>query len=97
MGYKILWTKEALSNLGDIVDYIEAHWTNRELENFKKKLSSLIEIIAQRPLIFPKSAHRSDLHKAVLSKQTSIYYLVKGKEIHLVFLFDNRMDTTRLK
>jgi plasmid stabilization system protein ParE len=97
MAYEILWTKEALSNLEGILDYLQTKWTQREVNNFKNKLSSLINLIGQRPLLFPKSSYREDLHKAVLSKQTSIFYLVKKNQIHLVFIFDNRMDTKKIE
>jgi plasmid stabilization system protein ParE len=97
MGYKLRWTEEAAQNLDDILDYFERRWTEKETFEFKRKLSALLLMITENPLLFPVSDYRSDLRRAVLSNQTSIYYLVKKEEIHLIFLFDNRMDTERLK
>lgn len=88
---------EAAQNLDDILDYFERRWTKKEINNFKRQLSALLTLIARNPLIFPVSDYRSDLRRAVLSSQTSIFYLIKREEIHLILLFDNRMNPERLR
>ena len=95
--YKILWTDEAINNLESILDYLTNHWTQREVDNFKIRLSNLISLIQQNPDLFPLSPYKSKLHKAVLSAQTTIFYEVSEQLIHLVYLFDNRQDIKRLK
>ena len=53
--YKILWTDEAINNLEDILDYLNIRWTQREIVNFKKRLSKQISLIEQKPKLFPIS------------------------------------------
>jgi len=43
--YKIFWTDEALTNLADIIDYLEHRWTEREIKNFTKLLDRQINLI----------------------------------------------------
>jgi len=43
MDYKIFWTKEAIRNLEEIIDYLYSKWTQREVDNFKTKLSKQID------------------------------------------------------
>jgi plasmid stabilization system protein ParE len=43
--FQILWTDEAISNLDDIIDYLNDKWTEREIIHFKKKLSRQISLI----------------------------------------------------
>jgi len=74
--YKIHWTNEAINNLGDILYYLNTRWTQREIDIFKKNLSKQISLIEQNPYLFPISQFNSRLHKAVLSKHTTIYYEV---------------------
>ena len=97
MDYKLHWTEEAVNNLEEILDYLNQNWTQKEVTNFKLKLAKQIELIVQNPFMFPQSLHRSRLRKAVLSKQTSIFYEVKNDAIFLAYLFINRMDIERIK
>ena len=53
MNYKILWTDEAIRNLEQILNYIATNWTEKEVSNFKIKLSEQLNIISKFPNIFP--------------------------------------------
>ena len=95
--YKFFWTNEAISNLEDILEYIEGKWTQREVDNFKKRLSKQISLIEQTPTLFPVSQTTPRLRKAVLSKQTTIFYEASDRFIFLAFLFCNMQDIRRLE
>ena len=97
MDYKIFWTEEAIQNLEEIIDYLTSNWTQKEVDNFKLKLSKQIDLIKKNPRIFPVSTYQPRLRKAVLSKQTSIYYEVKENLIYLVYIFVNYKDPKRIK
>lgn len=94
--FQILWTDEAISNLDDIIDYLNDKWTEREIIHFKKKLSRQISLIEQKPFLFPLSVYNPRLRKAVLGRQTTIFYEVSGQLIYIVFLFSNMQDVRRL-
>jgi len=95
--YKIFWTDEAISNLEDILDYLKRRWTQREINNFKKILSRQVRLIEQNPLLFPVSQINPRLRKAVLSKQTTIFYEVVDNVIYLAYLFSNKQDIDKIK
>lgn len=95
-GYKVIWSDEALENLRNIIYYLETAWTDRELQQFSRKLEARINLIQDRPLLFPLSLIRKNVHRWVLSKQTTIYYLVEKKQIVILSLFDNRQDPKKL-
>ena len=97
MDYKIFWTEEAIRNLDEIIDYLQFRWTQREVNNFKSKLFKQIDLIHKNPYLFPISTFQPRLRKAVLSKQTTIFYEVKDKIIYLVYIFVNYKSTDRLK
>ena len=97
MAYKIIWTDEALRNLDEILDYLKLEWTDREILQFKRKLSDQLEIIKKYPFIFPKSDRKPRLRKAVLSKQTIIFYEVQGFQLNLVYLFQTKMNPKKIK
>jgi len=95
--YKILWANEAINNLEDTLDYLNNRWTQREVDNFKNRLSRQIGLIQQNPGLFPTSQYNSRLRKAVLSRQTTIFYEVAGQIIYLVYLFNNKQDIEKIK
>ena len=97
MDYKLFWSKESLSNLDSILSYLESEWTEKELTSFKQKLSKQLELLQKNPKLFPISEIQPRLRKAVLSKQTTIFYEIREFEIHIAYLFSNRMDTKRIK
>ena len=97
MDYKIFWSDEAQDNLRGIISYLESEWSEKELISFKKKLSRQLDLIAKNPRIFPVSEVQPRLRKAVLSKHTTIFYEVSSYEIHLAYIYSNRMDIKRLK
>jgi len=95
--YKILWTDEAINNLEGILNYLNNRWTQREIDNFKNRLSRQISLIKQNPVLFPVSQYNTRLRKAVLSRQTTIFYEVTGQIIYLVYLFSNMQDIEKIK
>ena len=97
MDYKLFWSKESISNLESILSYLESEWTDREIASFKRKLSKQLELIEKNPRLFPVSDVQPRLRKAVLSKQTTIFYELKDYEIYIAYLFSNRMDIVRIK
>ena len=97
MDYKLFWSNESLSNLDSIISYLESEWTEKELASFKRKLSKQLELIQKNPKLFPISKVQPRLRKAVLSKQTTIFYELREFEIHIAYLFNNRMDIKRIK
>jgi plasmid stabilization system protein ParE len=94
--YKIIWSDEALQGLKNIIDYLEQRWTQKEIKKFAKLLDKQLHLIKENPLIFPISNRSKGIRKAVLSKQTTIYYLIDSDKIFLLTLFDTRQDPNKL-
>jgi plasmid stabilization system protein ParE len=97
MDYKLVWTQEAIDNLEGILDYLFANWSQKEVIQFKYKLSKQIDLILQFPKMFPVSDYNPQLRKAVLSKQTTLFYQIKDEAIYLVYIFVNARNIKRIK
>ncbi len=95
--YKIVWSDEALSNLKQIVSYLEEYWTTREIKKFALLLDRQLIRIENNPQLFPKSTHKKNIRKSVLSRQISIYYGIHKFEFRIFTLFDNRQNPKKLK
>jgi plasmid stabilization system protein ParE len=57
MDYKLFWTEEAIRNLEEILDYLGANWTQKEVEGFKEKISKQLNLILINPKMFPVSSY----------------------------------------
>jgi plasmid stabilization system protein ParE len=97
MDYNLYWSAEAVDNLEEILDYLTAKWTEKEVIKFKYKLNKQLDLIKQNPLIFPKSSFNPSLRKAVLSSQTTIFYKISDNRIDLAYLFVNKKDISKIK
>ncbi len=95
--YTVFWSAEAIINLESILDYLQRRWTQREVDKFKNQLGKQLNLIISNPKLFPISDYNPRLRKAVLSKQTSIFYEVSENRINVVYIFDNRQDIQKLK
>jgi plasmid stabilization system protein ParE len=90
--YKIIWSDEALTNLKNIIEYLERKWTEKEISNFAQLLDKQLQRIENNPFLFPETDTSNGIRKSVLSKQTSIYYRIVKFEIRIITLFDNRQN-----
>ena len=97
MDYRLVWTEEAIHNLDDILNYLIDKWSQREVDSFKSKLSHQLDLILKFPKMFPASDYIPTFRKAVLSKQTTVFYQIRENYIYLVYLFVNRRDIKNIK
>ena len=82
---KIFWSEEAITNLRDILGYLTNKWTEKEVDNFRKKLLSQLELISTFPLMGPITSRNPNLRKSVMSKHTSIIYQMRDNYIRIVW------------
>jgi plasmid stabilization system protein ParE len=96
-GYKLMWSDRALADLRNIIDYLTENWTQREIQNFARRLDKRLDLISVNPNLFPRTTKRKNLKKSVLTKHTVIYYKTEGNFVTIVTLFDPRQNPKRLR
>jgi plasmid stabilization system protein ParE len=97
MTYRVEWSKEAELTFIQTVIQIREKWTEREVENFVARAEKVIEFIGHNPILYPYSKI-GFVHRAVISKQTSLYYHVTtGNRVILLSFEDNRQNPSKLK
>ena len=92
MNLPIIWAPGTRQQYADLLKYIETEFGLEAALKFLEKAEKKIDTISLFPNSSPKSKHFSYFRKAVISKQTSVYYDVRETEIHIMFFKDNRMD-----
>jgi hypothetical protein len=45
MSYSIVWTLEAYASFEDRIEYLNIHWTDKEIKNFKKRVTEYLETL----------------------------------------------------
>ena len=90
--FNILITPEAAADVSRINQYLLDNWSERVRDNFIKKLRKSVGVIQTMPLAYPVSVTKINLRKCVISPQTSLFYTMKGDDIVIVSLLDNRMN-----
>ena len=91
-GYSLVWTERAQHDLYNIINYLKANWTQRELQRFSRKLDQRIQLLISNPLLVPASEKKKKVRRSVLSKHTIIYYSIGKNQIRILSLFNPNQD-----
>lgn len=95
-GYKIVWTSHALSELTQAFQYIEQHFSDREIKKLSQKIENTTELIAQNPKLFPMS-EKKNVRRAVIMRYNTLYYRIKQNHIEVLSFFSNRQNPKKRK
>jgi plasmid stabilization system protein ParE len=88
----VIYTDRSIADSIAIKNFILLKFTQKEVNNFYKMLETFERVVALFPELYPKSILGENIHRAVLSKQLSVFYTVLKDEISVVAILDNRMD-----
>ena len=90
MKYKVYFSGLADKKLALLADYLSEEWSVRVKQNFIKILKAKVDHIS----IYPESSVKSEiflnLYQCLVTRQTSLLYRIKGKEIEVITIIDNR-------
>ncbi len=78
MALRIIWTKQAAKGLDSVLEYLEKHWTIKEILQLEKKINQVTFQIAKNPELFPKSTTYNNLHKAIIDKNNYLVYKINS-------------------
>jgi len=96
MDRKVIISKRASLKLAQLLDYLREEWSDKVQNEFIEKLNSAILIIRKNPECFERSKFVKNLHRCVITKQTSLFYKFDKGNIYIVSFFDNRQNPERL-
>jgi plasmid stabilization system protein ParE len=91
----IIWSPRATEEYLDLIDYLLNKWGEKVTRKLIERIQDVLEVISERPEIYPATSKRENIRRCVVSKQTSLYYRVKTDKIELIMLFDNRRDPSK--
>ena len=86
---QIIFSKRAKNELIQLSEYLQLKFSIQVKNKFLDKFEKAIIIIQNNPEAFVKS-DRNKFYKAVITKQTSIFYWFDFNKINIVSVFDTR-------
>ncbi|MGV3546550.1 MAG: type II toxin-antitoxin system RelE/ParE family toxin [Pedobacter sp.] len=86
-----VWSPEAEETFDSIISFIIDNWGISASNKFIRKTKKLLVSIALMPEMFPETTF-SNVRKAVITSQSSVFYEVREEEIWLLYFWDNRQE-----
>ena len=74
MSLSIIWAPGTRAQSAELLKFVEAEYGLDSALKFLDKAERTFETIGLFPSSFPKSGYFPNFRKAVISKQTSVYY-----------------------
>lgn len=91
MSLDVRWTEEAEYTFDHIFSFIVQRWGPLAANKFKDRTKKTLANISNQPFLFPECGIEN-VRKAVITKQSSVFYEVYSDYIALVYFWDNRQD-----
>lgn len=92
---QVLWTTEAEDSFDEIFEYLSRKWSQSVAQDFALRVNELIGIISKKPRIFKRSKSKL-VYQALVTKQVSLFYVVKDEQLILLSFWDNRQDPEKI-
>ena len=93
---KLEFSNRSLKEIRIIVDYLNSKWAEKTSKKFLNKLKENIDLIQINPELFPISEFE-ELRKCVVSKQTTVFFIIEKNKIYIVSVFDTRQNPNKIK
>lgn len=95
-GYKIFWTDHALKELAEAYDYLNKHFTTREMRLLSKEIDKTLKLISRNPNLFPLSDFKG-VRRIVIKNFNTMYYRKKENTVEILSFFSNRQNPEKRK
>ncbi len=96
MGKQVIWSPQADYSFDEIIEYLNAEWSFKEVEQFVRNVLDITKHISTFPQMFPEFNERK-IRKALINQNISLLYKVSNKQIELLTFWNNKQDPIELK
>lgn len=93
MAYKIIWSPEAEQTFDAIINYLEIHWSKKEIKKFIHKTEEIAAFLQQDPYLF-RGSEKASIYEALVGKQNLLLYQINEskKTVELLSFWDARQN-----
>ena len=89
---RVVWTKTAQKRLQEILVYIQEEFGDNAKQQFRSRTMDFTMILQEFPEMGTLEIKAKNLRGFQLTKQTRVYYRIKGEQITILTFFDSRQD-----
>lgn len=97
MSLLVKWSPASKDEFADLLNYVEVHFGLDAALKLLDKTERVIDNISEQPELFPASEKSPAIRKAVITKQTSLFYRIRPTGIQLLHFWDNRKNPDTLE
>ena len=86
MALEIVWTKRAQTGYDKIIDHLETHFSDKEVQRFVRQSNEFFNLLSQYPELLESTKKHNYLHRGPINKYTILTYRIKPrkKQIELI-------------
>ena len=92
MALQIKWTKGAEEKFLSIIAYVEMEWGTKSASDFVDESDDVIDLISAFPEIGNLEKKEKGIRSFLITKQTKLFYRIKGERLILLTFFDTRQN-----
>ncbi|HAH55386.1 MAG TPA: type II toxin-antitoxin system RelE/ParE family toxin [Flavobacterium sp.] len=96
MKREVVLTPRAQVEIENVFAYLELKWNEKTKKQFSNKINTVLSLIVENPELFPVSSVNRKIRKAVISKQSTLFYHFNSKHIIVLSVFDTRQNPTKI-
>ena len=90
--YEVEWTKRSLRNAISIKKYLIRKFGLKEVAKFEDLLREFELTVSNFPTLYPESNSQKLLRRAVIHKNTTVYYIFSKNKVTVIAMKDNRQE-----
>jgi glucose-6-phosphate 1-dehydrogenase len=87
---EVKWTKESIKTFEQVIDYLEKHWTEKEVLQFIQATDRVVRYISVYPSLFRKIER--NIHEAFVTPHNLLIYKVYSSHIDLISFWNTRRN-----
>lgn len=81
--------------MGQILEYIEREFGAKARQSFRTRAQDFTRLLLEFPELGTLEIREKNLRGFQLTKQTRVFYRIKGDRIIILTLFDSRQDPSK--
>ncbi|MEO8166737.1 MAG: type II toxin-antitoxin system RelE/ParE family toxin [bacterium] len=92
MALKIKWTPEASESFENVISYLRSEWSEKSAMEFGIRVSKALNLLLAFPRAGKRDERGTEIRALLITKQTKLFYRLKGEYLVLLRFWDTRRD-----
>lgn len=95
MARQVIWTKQALGKLHELILYLQDEVSLQAAINLNKRITEKLDLLKEFPEAGRKSTKKKTARFVLVGKNLRMFYRIHGRKIIIVYFFDTRQNPSK--